>query len=325
MSFARRGSHRKIYATRGYEAEIKETTPFGVEEKPPKDTAVPVPAVEVCQHGGEIVNGIPRCGNCFKQPNSDFTAEESFVVFLDSLMDVCKRVVCKENHRDYRFMSKEQKIAHCFGAITDAKHLLKIFKADKPNGMAYTIADRRLMDWYRSKAYKDEQRAGHLCVSQLTFPDGRWEWGGGLDTDSARLEYIDTKKQAAEAALDRALFERESYRYFPGVTLLWTEENIRRLMNLVSEAMSKLPHGDFSWSILIKLRSEAFGGSSRGFNGKPQTWPELAEWASDCQGKKVSEKAVRYAFEKGTALIRAHILKHLTPTLGTMTKKNRAA
>jgi hypothetical protein len=87
--------------------------------------------------------------------------------------------------------------------------------------------------------------------------------------------------------------------------------------------MSRLPTEPFNWSVLIKLRSNVYGSGKGGYNGKLWTWPELAKWAADSQGKNVSEKQVRYAFERGTTEVRLHILKFLTPDLGEINDHKR--
>ena len=117
MSMARRGSYRKVYAPRGPEADLEEGIPMKVEE-PPKNSALPSKPEKLCPHGGFYRGDMPLCGKCFKQPDSGLTPDQEFAGFMLSVFDVCKRVVWKSNHRDFRNMSYEAKVNHAFTVIT---------------------------------------------------------------------------------------------------------------------------------------------------------------------------------------------------------------
>jgi hypothetical protein len=315
MSMARRGSYRKVYAPRGDDAEIEEHAPLVVVEAPPKNVDVPSKPVKLCPHGGEYFNDIPRCGLCFKQPNSGLTADQSFAAFLSSMYDVCKRTAWRENHRNFKAISWEDKVHHAFAVLSEPKNMLKIMNAQNPLGLAYSMANFRLIDLERKKVYWKEWSA-----SSLKFPSEDGE-GESLGSNTARLEKIDALTDV-QRALQDALDKSECVRVFPGATLLWTRENIFRLINLAKEAMSKLPKEPFNHSMLISLRSNAYGSGRWGRN-RTWSWPELAKWARDSQGRNVTEKMVRYAFERSTAEVRLHIMKFLTPDLGEVNDRKR--
>lgn len=353
MTFARRGPYRKVYARRGPDAELEDNIPMSV-EKPPKVTEIPSKPRKLCPHGGFYENDVPMCGECFRQPNSGLSPDQAFAAFLSSIRDVCKRVVWKSNHRDFRNMSRDEKVRFAFDTITSPKNLLKLLdkKTKNPYGLAYTMADRRLLDLYRSREFRDlmQRNSREIPVSQINLPryseddklagsssSDKLDWLSGeaaalsvIERDSPDEYYYGYEKQGRQGAhkrfetlmaLDTALNESESVRNFPGVKLLWSRENISRLVDLAREAMEKLPKVPFDHSVLISLRSNAYGlrmDRQRGWD-----WRALAKWASDSQGKNVTEKQVRYAFLKGTETVRGHILKHLTPVLGEIVKETQ--
>jgi hypothetical protein len=128
---------------------------------------------------------------------------------------------------------------------------------------------------------------------------------------------------AALYALEEKLAKDEHVLTLPGVRLLWTPENMERLMDKAKEGLEKLPKEPFDWSVIIKLRANAYG--LRGDRVNHFTWRDLARRATDMRGANVTEKAVRHAFVAGTAQVRAHILKHLTPDLGAIVAETPTA
>lgn len=346
MSFARKGSHKKVYTSRGHEADLEDRTPMDVEE-PPKNAAIPVAPKRVCPHGGVYEDDVPMCGHCFRQPDNGLTPDQSFQAFMLSILDCCKRVCWTSSHHDFRNMSYVQKFSYAFDVVTSPKNLLKLLdpKTRNPLGVAYTMAHRRLIDLYRSPEFRKrmEQNSRELAVSQLNLPrfedsdkvakfstSQKLDWLSAYGTlleieRDSPSEYTGKKSEEDRrpthpnrfevlSALAIALEKSESVRVFPGVEILWTRENITRLINLAKDEMSRLPKEPFDHSVMIGLRSNAYGGKhdrSRGWD-----WPQLARWASSCQGKNVTEKMVRGAFERGTAQVRDYLLGFLVPSLG---------
>jgi len=167
-----------------------------------------------------------------------------------------------------------------------------------------------------------EKNSRELGVSQLNLPRFNEKEVLAKSSASDKLEWLDGYQQVGrkgnKAALEEALYQSEITRRFPGVELLWTPENIQRLVDLAKDAMARLPKEPFDHSVMISFRSNAYGGKhdrSRGW-----TWRELAKWASGCQGRNVTDKQIRWAFERGTAEVRNHILGFLTPDLGEIIK-----
>jgi hypothetical protein len=322
-------------------------------EEPPKNADIPSGPQKVCPHGGTYRGEIPLCGECFRQPNSGLTPDQEFAAFGSSLVDVCKRVIWgHECHRDFRNMPYEAKWQYAFTAITMPQNLLKLLdkKTRNPLGLAYKMAHCRLLDLYRSKEFRQlmERNSREISVSQMNLPrynddeklaksstSTKLDWLGGqaaalsAERDSPHDYYYGYeyegarpkthKKSETQLALAEALRESESVRCFPGVKLLWNKTNIERLMTITVDALAKLPKTPFDHSVMIKLRSNAYGGKTD--RQKGWDWPSLAKWASDRQGKNVTEKQVRYAFERGTVEVRDAILRHLTPDLGQIIKE----
>jgi len=356
VSFARKGSYRKVYTFRGPGTDFEDHIPMTVEE-PTKDTEMPVGPQKMCKHGGLYRGDIPLCGECFRQPNNGLTPDQEFAAFLSSLSDVCKRVIFgKQCHRDFRNMSFEEKWRYAFTVITLPKNLLKLLdkKTKNPLGLAYSMAHRRLLDYYRSAEFKRimERNSREITVSQMNLPRCDWDeelqksslsnkldWLSGqaaalsverdtpeeyFSRDDYEVEGTDQrsrvyKKIETQLALAGALEESNNVRIFPGVKLLWNKENITRLMHITEDALAKLPKTPYDHSVMIKLRSNAYGGKLDRKQG--WDWPALSKWASDRQGKNVTEKQVRYAFERGTLEVRTAIFQHLTPDLGQMIKE----
>jgi hypothetical protein len=255
--------------------------------------ASPLAGRKVCPHDGDYVDGYPRCGFCLGAPGSATTAEESFAAFLLSLQAVAKKVA--ESAWRASTMCYDDRASECFMLLLNPKHLEKIATADSPMAMAYTIAKSRLNNVYRDPFYKQTTLVSQTRVRN---PEGK------LLSSTGKMDSFTHRARQASGDYN---FRPDNIRLFPGFALLWTTENIRRLVNLMKEALDKLLRKPFSHALMIKLRHGALGDEA-------YTWSELAKSATDSSGKNVTTDQVRYAVAVGEAAIRAHILKSLVPT-----------
>ena len=349
MGFARRGSYRKVYADRGPGAveDYENTIPMLVE----KDAGNPTQSLpqRVCPHKGVYnKDGVPMCGFCFQEPNNGLTPEQSFAAFTESLWVVCKQVCWRPCHLNRpglkEVLTYEEKVKIAFDAITSPKVLMKLLDKStrNPLALANTIAHRRLLDHYRTPEYRqryDDNRKV-LLISQMKFPKGG-ENDDDLRTDSDKLDWLASRSPAAIAAsygydsalthktdatthaLIRAVEASDRIRIFPGMKLMWGRENIERLVEIAKDGLAKLPKEPFDHSILIGLRADAYGLKGDRTKGT-SSWRYIARWATDSRGVNTTERQVRYAFEVGTAQVRAHIISKLTPDLGQIIRETPA-
>jgi hypothetical protein len=308
---ARKGGHRYVYADPGtdFEREALEDSLSLTPKEPVIDDAPVVPE-KLCPHDGVYFNDVPRCGFCFQEASNGLTPEDSFNAFQLSLYDICKRAAYL--HSSFQSIPWKDKVQHAFSVLIEPKNMLKLLKARNPHGLAYRMANYRLDDLIKRPVYWRE-----WAVSKLKFPEaGDAEGGEDFSTNTARFDAL-TAPSETDYVLESKLLDGESVRRFPGVELIWTPANIRRLMDLVNEAMKRLPTTPFSMPVLIKLRA----GCMEGCGNDPWTWEEAANFLSPGGGKKVTVDQVRYAFATGTALIRRHIMRSLIPGLGEVTDR----
>jgi hypothetical protein len=296
-----RAKHKSgfVYTTRGHDPEMERLRDSAALTVAPSTPRVATLADRrVCPHDGDYVDGYPRCGFCLGNPRNATTAEESFAAFLLSLHDVAKKAawsIIYTGRNESKRLTYEDGVSECFMLLLNPKNLKTIAAARRPLAMATTIAQRRLKNVYRDPYY------------QQTIPVG---WTTARDPETAEL-LNNTDKLDYFTHLDREVSgdyiqQPDNIRLFPGFALLWTPENIRRLLNLMNEALDKLPKYPYSHSMLIKLRHGTFGDEE-------YTWSELAKSATDSSGKNITTDQVRYAVATGEDEIRAHILKSLEP------------
>jgi hypothetical protein len=161
----------------------------------------PAPLEEVvrprCEHGGDIVDGVPFCGICFSPVISKVIAEEKnkklrvrghtsvvpgfvgemdvqiipydtwqegaaagFQIFLHSLFNLCGRVAWRNR---FRAISYDDRRNQAFWAVWS--NLRRIRKADNPFGMATRIAERAITDMKRNPVYYREWSESQLNVA----------------------------------------------------------------------------------------------------------------------------------------------------------------
>jgi hypothetical protein len=255
----------------------------------------------MCPHDGQYFKGIPMCGTCLHDSSGKYGESDVALAFGKQLDDICKMVAFRGHHREFKAIPASDRKSICFMAIW--KNLLTIFKARNPFGLAYTIADRALTAEERKSHYWKEWRVDDLKL-KLSGPEADQP-----RSEDEKLSYL--RQESSE--WDEGS-EDESVRIFPGAKLLWTKNNVKRLMDLAAEAMGKLPSWPFSHAEAIKLRS--------GFNGGAEIpWSALVKHFDDSRnGRPVTERQVRYAVQQGLSAIRDHILGRLTPDLGEITK-----
>jgi hypothetical protein len=262
----------------------------------------------VCEHGGEIIYDIPRCGLCLGERRG-VTADESFGLFLESLRNVARRVARTSSSATSK-MKYDDRYSECFSLLLNPRNLKTIASAKSPMAMATRIAKDRLNNVYRDPFYKQT-----TVFSQ--FPSMRAD-GEQKVNASEKVDFLcqraTTTDRRAKGSGSVAYFatpdpdddEPGSFKLFPGFWVLWTKENVRRLVDLMKEALDKLQRKPFSHAMLIKLRHGALGD-------EPYTWAELAKHATDTSGKNVTVDQVRYAVAAGEASVRAHIFKKEAP------------
>jgi hypothetical protein len=286
---ARKGSHQLVYTHRGYDpdhAAVEGSIALAVEEQP-ADFDVAVTPARVCPHGGIYRNGLPVCGECFQQPHSGYTPEDSWNVFVMSLYDVCQRVARSTKHYTKKIELRDR-VQHCILALLQPQTLKSLQRARNPYHLAYDIADKRLIDLERNKVF-------------------RHEFNTDFDPETnSELE----KPSRSEREEKEYAIRHGAIRVFPGVKLLWTAHHIDRLMRLVAEAMDALPREPFSYSTAVSLHT--------GFWGEQMSWPELARHMSQTRGRPVSVKQVRLAVETSLATMRRHLLRNLTPDMRSL-------
>jgi hypothetical protein len=291
-----RAKHKSgfVYTERGFDPDY-ETIRAGP-ALVAANTQSPASIKAACPHGGQYFKGIPMCGTCLYDASGKYSESDVALALARQLSDICNIVAFKSHHREFRAIPVNDRKNICFMAIW--KNLLTIFKAKNPFGLAHTIADRALTAEERKSHYWKEWRLDDLNISD---PDADKPL-----SEEEKLSYLDQKWDEG--------FEEEGVRVFPDAKLLWTKKNVKRLMDLANEAMSKLPSWPLSHAEAIKLRS--------GFKGGGEIpWPDLARHFDDSRnGRQVTERQVRYAVQKGLSAIRGHILRRLTPDLGEITK-----
>lgn len=310
MRANRHGRHA-VYTERGPGATARSDRPLVTVELPvapeipARDAALPVPLEKLCPHGGTIIDDLPRCGLCFEAKGAAATPEESYKLFQLSLYELCRKVAAKHDFRGIPFWDRAHGI---FILLMEPRNLRAIRKAKSRFGMAWKIANDRMTDMKRAPYHWKE-----WSVSQLNF--------GDMD-DDVRLDLInqdtpdrrrnsgdsDTYSVGGAHGIETSFGPPpEEIRYFPGVNLVWTESNFDKLKILLAEALDKLARYPFDLSIAIKFKV--------GFYTEKMTTEEIAEWASDARGVKITPRQVSYAIDKGLLQMRAHLESSFAPRI----------
>jgi hypothetical protein len=282
MRAKRRG--RLVYTERGPGAEIKPTpsplVPVLVTARnqviynPP---AVVVPE-EVCPHGGLLLHDVPVCGICSNG------GEEQIGL---ALMFIARKT---SYHIPVASASRDDVMMVAALALVANGH--RVLKAKNPTGMAFTIAKRAVLKMYRNRSVQS------MGESQMNLPDVP-----ELETSTQRLDFLTNKHEKKEmyAAWVGECYER--VRIFPGIGLMWTAKNLKRLQEAIEEGKRDLPSQH--WRI-IDMRL----GLSEGM--KEHKWTEIADIISP-SWKPIPEHQVRRAYHAGLDFLREHLVKTLMP------------
>lgn len=309
MRASRRGSF--VYTERGPSARLEkpripvtfyESLPADVQQ-PTRDANLPIRLEKPCPHGGIFINGIPRCGLCFQQ-KSDGSPEESFDLFIMSLYGVCEKVA-KKHWQWAGSISLQDRWHHMICALLEPKNLRQLLAAKKPENLAYSIAQRRLIDLQRSPVYWKEWN-----VSQLNFENQSLDNDDNKVSNEERLDNLNARSNLSQEWAQEC-YERA--RIFPGVNLLWTQENLQRLRIVLDEAQRRLPTYPFSASMAIKLHIGFYPETGK------YTFEDVARWASE-GGKIVTPRQARYAIQNGLNDMKRHLLRTLVPDFKRVTK-----
>jgi len=127
-----------------------------------------------------------------------------------------------------------------------------------------------------------------------------------LETTSQRLEYFDAIRQISEQKEDwgRQCYERA--REFPGLNLVWTEENFNRLQRAIDSGRRKLPKRPFDAWLVIDMRL----GLSEEM--KEHGWQEIANHFSS-PWKRMTPRQAKYAYDTALTFLKSHLIKTLVP------------
>ncbi len=303
-----------VYTAKGYDPEYEKLDNIVPLSVAPTG-ATPVPAdismAKLCPHDGQYLKGIPMCAICLNDPLNGFSNSDKWLAFVKMLNDVCSIVAWKKGHRDFKAIPVGDRKSICFLAIW--KNLTQILEAKNPLAYAHVVADRALIGEERKRNNWNERNS-----TGLKLPAFDREGNQQLQTTTDRLEFLDAAARERNLNPDWYQFDEGDVgvRIFPGAKLLWTPENVERLMFLANEAMNKLPSWPFNCAEAIRYRSGYRGG-------KGCSWPQLAEMFNDpAHGRPVTERQVRYGVLNGLDKIRRHIFHRLTPDLGEIIDRN---
>lgn len=298
MKAKRRG--RLVHTIRGQGARLPESKPVTADSTAtaPVDVtgteisvliprAAPIPKPErVCPHGGIYLGGMALCGECEQRD-----ANELFgLAVLYTARKAARKIQVVTSTVDDCVMTAVM-------ALVYPKNKTKILKANNPDAMAYTIAERAIKRLYRSGSVKS------MSVGKMSFEN--IENDDLAETTSQKLEYLDGMVQVQQEKQHWADACYERARVFPGIGLLWTEKNLNRLQIVLDEAKRLLPTKTFSHWIVINMRL----GLSEGM--QEHTWEEIAEQVTTF--KEITERMVRYAYNEGLKSIKAHLINSLMP------------
>ncbi len=331
MKASRRGSY--VYTERGAGAEIKVAPrPFIVKlddettsSSPTTSTRKIEPKPElVCPHSGIFIGGTLICAECLHEriPDKEQRAEEEQRLLGIAVLAICKQAAFRNKLSS---VLVEDCLMTAVLELIRPQNQRKILAAEakNPGGLAYTIASRAIQKLYRRKSVAD------LSVGQMNFGSGDEDF-----SVSSRLDYLhgisrfgtnqdsggtsDSSTGVAgdsvlvsEEQIEWAAYCYERVRVFPGIKLLWTDENLKRLRIVLDEAKAILPTKPFSVWLIIDMKI----GFSQGMT--QYTWEEIAKQVSS-SWKPVTERQVRYAYDQGLAVMKAHLISKLLPVSGAV-------
>jgi len=279
------------------------STPSSVVLSPPQ----PEP---ICPHNGIYFGGVAICGECLrdrrgKGVDEKQLAQETENLFGLAVLHTCNRVARKNLVRS---VPLDDCVMTAALALVNPKSKKQILTAKNPEAMAYTIAKRAIQ-----KLYRGGKSVKSLAVSQIAvandegqdlsvsdaiglLAEPQWQKG-----DRAAFNSVKMTRKVYDAWAERCY---ERVRVFPGIKLLWTDENLNRLRMVLDEAKKLLPTRPFSHWIVISMKI--------GYDMPAHTWSQIAEQVSP-SWKRLTERQVQYAYNEGLKMMKTHLLSKLLP------------
>jgi hypothetical protein len=234
------------------------------------------PDEQTCPHGGLLLHKIPVCGHC--NPEALGLA----------ILHIARKV-----SRQIRFATITTDDIFGVVALALYSNHKKILTAQNPTALAFTIAHRAA-----KKAWLNRSVSAMAVGGMNGFIDDE---GNTIESTTGKLEYLDGLNKIEE--LD------EKYRYkcylkartLPGLGLLWTDENFRRLRLAIDEGKRLLPKKPCDVWLLIDMRL----GLSEGM--EEYGWQEIADRLSPTWDK-LSPRRCRDLYDCGLGSLRNHII-----------------
>jgi hypothetical protein len=289
-------------------------------------TALPAPP-DHCPHGGIRLGDTLVCARC--------TAENEDVLFGLAVLYVARKAA---RYTKISMSTFQDDVGTAAAAIVQYKN--KILTAENPTGMAITIAKRAIRKSYRSTSVPSS------AVGTWDFK-GHGEEGTGTGTASGSggvghenatltqrletmqamflpLEFEDSKtipeygstallNPANEDKIYRSSEERayNRMREFPGIHLLWNDQNFNRLCDAIADFADQNPDVwnviDLRIAFTRSLDEIQENGEENATEVKGLSWPKIAKKLN------INERQARYKYTQGCRLLRDYILKTLLP------------
>jgi hypothetical protein len=269
---AKKGSSY-VFTERGPEAE-QSLNLHDVPEKPVGG--------QRCPHDGLMLFGIPVCGFC-GDPRQQMG---------HAIMFLARRV--SRQIRGCTFTPDDVIGTVALALVINTKQILK---AANPTGLATTIAMAAARKLYR-----------HLGGIKST-PVGKMDLGSDegepIETTTQKLDYLDGLLRTEEM---NEKWRRQCYegvRTFPGIDVVWNEENFQLLKDAIEEAKLALPTYPINVWTVIDMRL--------GLSGPDFFWTDIAKMFSKLE--PISPKQVSRTYDAGLGVIREHLLRMLVPPM----------
>jgi hypothetical protein len=254
---------------------------------------------------------------------SECSHENEAVLFGAAVLDVARMAAQRVNIFSNTF---QDDIGTAAAAMVQYKD--KILTADNPTGMAITIATRAINKIYsKIKSVRDEavgtwnfeKHEGNENVQlseRLEFLEGKLRPHDGtaipdrIPSSSATARVMRVLAGDEEPAERTKIYEPDfvdaykRMREFPGIHLLWNDQNRNLLFNAIQDFAEMYPDFfnviDLRLAFIRNLQKTAENGENAD-NVKGFSWPEIA-------GKlNINERQARYKYTEGCRLMRSYL------------------
>jgi hypothetical protein len=272
-----------VYTEQGPDAKLPDQPQQP--QQPPEYTGSPqqvlhspaFPPEPACPHGGLLLHNIPVCGHC----NPDALGL--------AILHIARKV-----SQQIRLATVAADDIVGVVALALYSNHKNILTAQNPTALAFTIARRAAKKAWLSRSVNS------MAVGWMNgFIDGE---GNAIEGTTEKLGYLDGLNQLAE--LDEKYRRYLKARELPGLRLLWTDHNFRRLQLAIDEGKRLLPKTPCDVYLLIDMRL----GLSEGM--AEYGWQEIADQLSP-SWDKLSPRRCRDLYDRGLALLRDHIIRAL--------------